>query len=315
MSETQKPVVKPESQQQGAFLSPEIEQQLSANTAQVMSTQLQAQKIKEAAVESYNPSLYEERVLFGTKPQEFVALLGSDEVQEDLDKVILNEQGLDLILHGLTEETATAKNIRNISNIVQSQEMRGVIPRTVETVEDKQVATPHYDKAAKYPRYISRFDQQFGPYHDGSQDTFQAVLQKLDPKTWLLLDEERDFYTNVVWLDEMVKEPTAYMPMPHRRMPDQKLHRLIKNPRKEKQHAKDQAENLKKREKDGKGPITQEDIEFTKRVHAHWQGRSIEDMITHVKLKPEDEQAILDLVKKEAQEKIQRDDELRALVV
>lgn len=215
----------------------------------------------------------------------FTDLLLSKIVQENVDRIPLSESGLDLIIHGIGQKGAPkADELVGLQAIVNAQNIEPTGKKT----------------------YKSKFDLTFGPYDDDEEDKIQIINDKLKPENWYLTDEDREFYESVVSLESLVEEPKDYVPLPHRRMADQKLVRTFKERKNRKKF---------KVERAGKDDPSAEDILLSKKIHAHWQGKRMEDMVTHIILKPEDKEKILELVKAEAQEKIQRDDELRALVV
>lgn len=284
------------------FFSPEVEEPLPVQLIKINNMQASLANAKQMAAQTQNNFGYDSAL--AKSASDFIDLLASSVAQEHLDKVQLNQEGLDMIAHGLgaLPDRPTPDMLFKLSRVFVAQNIQAVVPFTIDPVTREKI--PDHHAAVTKPRYISATTgQRFGPYLSQEVDLVAKAVESLTPATWVLRDSERSRLERIVQLRDLVVEPKPYNRPPRRiSLPGSNTVSDLVHTRKEAKH------NASLDEPDP------DDYNISRLVVARYQKR-LPQNVGDLRFIPGKVRAvILEAAQQDALKKLQRDDELRRMV-
>lgn len=290
------------------FFSPEvIEEPLPIQLQKIQLLQRSLAGAKQQAADMGNNFGYDSAL--ANNASDFIDLLASPVTQKHLDKVPLTQEGLEMITYGLgaLPDRPAPDRLFKLSRVFVAQNIQAVVPFTIDPNTKEKI--PDHHAAVTQPRYIStETGQRFGPFLSPQEDSVAKAVESLNPATWVLNDQERNYLEHVAALSNLVVEQKPY-DRPPRRILAYGIVDKLGGPLSDVVHTRKEVRHNASLEE-----IDPDDYDVSRRIVARYQKRLPENVGDLRTIPNKLQQLILQAAQQDAIEKLRRDDELRAMI-
>jgi hypothetical protein len=258
--------------------------------------------------------------------QEFTELTMGDISRVSNKNFSISEGGLKLLEKGLVAgDCPTENGLKQIQTFMESQRIR-----RAEDIEDivKGLSPAEIRKLKSEPRYFQlkeveesgvkreKLDPAFGPYESPEQDMVARVQALINPDTWLLSPEDKDYLSELLQTTKITKYEAAPTPTGQKyfwnRRPMNVYIRKISKEVKHEVRYDDSSEGA--RQERMNDPDVQRQISLSTTITDWWNGYLGKTRIGHsAARKAKKDEILLDEAKKYASDRLNLDRQLRNL--